>query len=291
MTNPDQAPWQRLGYKLKLGLRARDESEWLPFDDLFGDDAARARQMAEKQSLLADRHKDVFAAMPGSEPAGQEVLAMVQAHLQAHHLYTPAPTPKDNDNLHPLDMAAQLIPEDLLLLEPRFRANGGAAGDYDWCLVAASLCFPAHWVLAEKMDKPLAEIHAPVPGYQERLATPMDRFFTNMKVGPISSRMNWSLQLGDELFAPHRSSRKAAVSDMDSEAMCLRVESQTLRKLPETGHVLFTIRTHMVPMARWRDVPGAFESLIEMLEDMSPQARDYKGAHLYQDALRKSLVG
>jgi hypothetical protein len=78
---------------------------------------------------------------------------------------------------------------------------------------------------------------------------------------------------------------------MDSEAMCLRVESQTLRKLPETGHVLFTIRTHMVPMARWRDVPGAFESLIEMLEDMSPQARDYKGAHLYQDALRKSLVG
>jgi hypothetical protein len=55
--------------------------------------------------------------------------------------------------------------------------------------------------------------------------------------------------------------------------------------------VLFTIRTHMVPMARWRDVPGAFESLIEMLEDMSPQARDYKGAHLYQDALRKSLVG
>ncbi|NBR39267.1 MAG: DUF3445 domain-containing protein [Alphaproteobacteria bacterium] len=290
MTTPDQAPWQRLGYKLKLGLRARDEAEWLPFGDLFGDDTARARQMKEKKSLLADRHEDVFAATPGSEPAGAEVLAMVRAHLQAHHAFAPTPMSADDDSLHPLDVAARLIPEDLLLLEPRFRSNGGAAGDYDWCLVAASLCFPAHWVLAEKMDKPLAEIHAPVPDYQERLATPMDRFFTNMKVGPISSRMNWSLQLGDELFAPHRSSRKAAVSDMDSQAMCLRVESQTLRKLPETGRVLFTIRTHMVPMARWRNVPGAFESLIDMLEEMSPQARHYKGAHLYQDALRKSLV-
>jgi hypothetical protein len=285
----EQAPWQKLGFKLKLGLRARDEADWLPHDDLFDDHAARDSQLAYKAQLLCDRHNEVFAALPGSEPAGREVLAMVRAHLQQFH-DAGLPDLLADAGLHPLDAAARLVPEDLLLLEPRRRANGGAGGDFDWYLVAASLCFPAHWVLAEKMNKPLAAIHAPVPDYRERLETPMDRFFTNMKIGPISSRMNWSLQLGDELFSPHRSTRKAAMGDLANEDMCLRMENQTLRKLPETGLVLFTIRTHMVPMIRWQSTPGAIAALVDMLDQMSEAARNYKGAHLYRDALQQSLI-
>ena len=285
----EQAPWQKLGFKLKLGLRARDEADWLPYDDLFDDHAARDSQLGYKAQLLGDRHNEVFAALPESEPAGREVLAMVRAHLQQFHDASLPDLPADA-GLHPLDAAARLVPEDLLLLEPRRRANGGAGGDFDWCLVAASLCFPAHWVLAEKMNKPLAAIHAPVPDYRERLETPMDRFFTNMKIGPISSRMNWSLQLGDELFSPHRSTRKAAMGDVANEDMCLRMENQTLRKLPETGLVLFTIRTHMVPMIRWQSTPGAIAALLDMLDQMSEAARNYKGAHLYRDALQQSLI-
>ena len=285
----EQAPWQKLGFKLKLGLRARDEADWLPHDDLFDDHSARDSQLAYKAQLLGDRHDEVFAALPGSEPAGREVLAMLRAHLQQFHDAS-LPDLLTDAGLHPLDAAARLVPEDLLLLEPRRRANGGTGGDFDWYLVAASLCFPAHWVLAEKMNKPLAAIHAPVPDYRERLETPMDRFFTNMKIGPISSRMNWSLQLGDELFSPHRSTRKAAMGDLANEDMCLRMENQTLRKLPETGLVLFTIRTHMVPMIRWQSTPGAIAALVDMLDQMSEAARNYKGAHLYRDALQQFLI-
>ncbi len=281
-----QAPWQKLGFKLKLGLRARNEADWLPVNDLFNDDRARDRQLARKAVLNATMHDKVFAALVGTKAAGAEVLEMVCAHLEAHHTDTHTPAPAPDTSQHPLDAAARLIPEDLLLLEPRPRDGG----DFDWCLVAASLCFPAHWVLADKMDKPLAAIHAPVPDYQERLAAPMDRFFTNMKIGPISARMNWSLQLGDELFSPHRAIRKAAIGDLASHEMCLRVENQTLRKLPKTGHVLFTIRTHMVPMIQWKDTPGAIADLVAMLDEMSEAAQKYKGAHLYQDALRQFLV-
>ena len=143
----EQAPWQKLGFKLKLGLRARDEADWLPHDDLFDDHSARDSQLAYKAQLLGDRHDEVFAALPGSEPAGREVLAMVRTHLQQFHDASLPDLPADAD-LHPLDAAARLVPEDLLLLEPRRRANGGTGGDFDWYLVAASLCFPAHWVLA-----------------------------------------------------------------------------------------------------------------------------------------------
>lgn len=286
----EKAPWQKLGTTLKLGLRALPEPDWLPFDDLFGDAEARAQLLEQKAALLRHHHAEVFAALPETEAAGAEVLALIDRHCAKHHAGA-ATVPIDRpSSLHPLDAAARLIPEDLLLLAPRPRQNGGKAGDLDWCLVAASLCFPAHWLLAEKMGLPLAAIHAPVPHYQERLAIPMDRFFTNMKTGPISTRMNWSLQLGAELFAPSRSERQAALADINSDAMRLRVESQTLRKLPVSGYVLFTIRTHMVPLQRWQDTPGAIQDLVAMLAEMSPETRDYKGAHLYEAALQQAVA-
>ena len=105
----EQAPWQKLGFKLKLGLRARDEADWLPYDDLFDDHAARDSQLDYKAQLLGDRHNEVFAALPESEPAGREVLAMVRAHLQQFHDASLSDMPA-NAGLHPLDAAARLVP-------------------------------------------------------------------------------------------------------------------------------------------------------------------------------------
>jgi hypothetical protein len=285
--NNEQAPWQRLGSSLKLGLRACSESDWLPYDDLFGDGLARARQLSLKQQLSAERHSDVFAAVPDTQAAGQEVLEMVCTHLATHHK-TPAGDP--DISAHPLDAAARLVPEDLLLLAPQERITDAQGGDYGWHLVAASLCFPAHWVLADKMTKPLTDIHAPVPHYQERLAAPMDRFFTHMQVGPISARMNWSLQFGDTLYTPHRSAHIPAGTVKACEHLYARMEHQTLRKLPQTGHILFTIRTHIVPVLHWKETPNAIRDLLALMDGMSAETRAYKGVDLYRDALQHCLV-
>ena len=141
--------------------------------------------------------------------------------------------------------------------------------------------------LAEKMGKPLGAIHDSVPHYDERLAGPVERFFNKMTVGPISARMNWSLQIGTDLFTPHRAQRQAAASDLDNHQLCLRVENQTLRKLPRTGFVLFTIRTHIEPVSRWKHTPNAIDDLATMLNDMSSESQSYKGASLYAGALAK----
>ena len=295
MTN-ERAPWQRLGFKLKLGLRARSEAEWLPSNDLFGNKAARAEQIALKAQLLAKHHQDVFSALPNTNAAGNEVLAMVRQHLTTYHNDHGHNNHKHNDymvasdsDLHPLDRAARLVAEDLLLLAPSPKAVADDTTAVKWHLVAASLCFPAHWVLAEKMGKPLAAIHAPVPHYDERLAGPVDRFFNKMTVGPISARMNWSLQIGTDLFTPHRAQKHAAAGDLDNNQLCLRLENQTLRKLQQTGFVLFTIRTHIEPVSRWKHTPDAIEDLAKMLKDMSSESQSYKGASLYAGALPKPI--
>ena len=287
----EHAPWQRLGFKLKLGLRARSEAKWLPSNDLFGNWTARAEQIVLKTQLLAKHHKDVFSAMLNTNAAGDEVLAMVRQHLTTYHhdhAHNDCMATADA-GLHPLDRAARLVPEDLLLLAPFGEAASDDATVVKWHLVAASLCFPAHWVLAEKMGKPLAAIHDPVPHYDERLAGPVDRFFNKMKVGPISARMNWSLQIGTDLFTPHRAQRQAAAGDLDNHQLCLRLENQTLRKLPQTGFVLFTIRTHIEPVSRWKHTPNAIDDLAKMLNDMSSKSQSYKGASLYAGALAKLI--
>ena len=295
----ERAPWQRLGFKLKLGLRTRSEAEWLPSNDLFGNQAARAEQIALKTQLLAKHHQDVFSAMPNTNAAGDEVLAMVRQHLTTYHDHHAHNDPPYDDyrhhdsiasadaGLHPLDRAARLVPEDLLLLTPFPESATDDTTTVKWHLVAASLCFPAHWVLAEKMGKPLATIHSPVPHYYERLAGPVDRFFDKMTIGPISSRMNWSLQIGTNLFTPHRAQRQAAADDLDNHQLCLRLENQTLRKLPQTGFVLFTIRTHIEPVSRWKHTPNAIDDLAKMLNNMSREFQSYKGASLYAGALAK----
>ena len=285
-------PWQRLGHQLKLGLRSRAEADWLPHDDLFGNASLRARQIALKASLSAERHGDIFAALPGSAEAGAETYSMVREHLARYHAATAPAIPAQPDpHLHPLDAATRAIPEDLLLLEPRTTTPEAPPGENPepqtlWHLCAGALAFPAHWVLAEKMGLPLAAIHEPVPHYGERLERPMDRFFNAMQIGPISARMNWSLQAGETYYAPHREDRTPLrASDVETR-LFLRIENQTLRKLPQTGAILFTIRTHMVPFGYWRTNPGAVGELIDMFAEMSADSYAYKCIHLYEDALR-----
>ena len=283
MTANAETPWQRLGNRFTLGLRARDEAEWLREPDAFANAGRRSDQIAEKAWLLDNRHDEVFAAFPDSFDAGREVLDMVAATLDG------ALSPVEGaGKMHPLEHAARLVPEDLLLLAPRPR-EGDNQG-LDWILVAAALAFPAHWVLAEKMGRALAGIHGPVPHYGEVLERPMDRFFTNMKVGPVSHRWNWSVVTTDRLFTPHRMRRTPLARGAGIDEIFIRMESQTLRKLAGTGHVLFTIRTYVEPLSRWAGIPGAIQSLVEMLDGMTPQMRDYKGVHLYEDALRSHLA-
>ena len=279
-----QAPWQKLGFQLKLGLRPRQESCWLPRKNLFGNDTERDEQILLKQHLFAYNHADIFAAFPSANAASLELLNMVCEQITAYHH---APQPKLDHTQHPLEAAARLIPEDLLLLAPRHQNN---SDDPSWHLEAAALAFPAHWVLAEKMGRPMQMIHQPVPHYEERLARPVDRFFTTMKIGPISSRMNWSLQIGRDLFTPRRVSRKAASSNHDFHQLFLRIENQTLRKLPNTENVAFTIRTHILPMTLWQDDRDALQSLADMMQNMSPATKLYKGVPLYEPLVRRALA-
>ena len=69
-------------------------------------------------------------------------------------------------------------------------------------LTAACLCFPSRWALADKLGRRMEEIHAPVPGLNDRLAPKISQFFDKLAPGKLVARMNSAIMDDPELHQP-----------------------------------------------------------------------------------------
>ena len=254
---------ERLEPLFRIGLKPLDLAHWFEVDDQL--DPYRA----EKDRLTSSKRDAVFREEPGTEAAQAEVRALIEANLRDHH---PAVAfPADGGGSGILE-AARMVQEDLLLLR---------RDDSGWRLVAATLHFPSSWSLAEKFSLPLDQIHGNVPAFGPgtRNASLMARIFDGLKVEQPVQRMNWSLYPTATLHHPYSARSREANPDRHTldAASFIRVERQTLRKLPQSGDILFTVRIYLDPLAQLAKHPGALDRLREYLLALTPAERDYKG--------------
>lgn len=70
-----------------------------------------------------------------------------------------------------------------------------------------------------------------------------------------------------------------------AEDLVMRTERQTLRKLPVSGAVIFTIHTHMVPVSLMVGEPGVPGRLAHAIRHWPDKVSWYKGASLYRDSV------
>ena len=289
---PARTPYDGSARPFTIGLKPLDPADWIEVDDRL--DA----YLAEKDRLLADAPADVFGAEPGTEAAQQEVLDLLVHHLPVRFPGTyrrsgaamaVAPSGRTVDladaAVPPLERAARLVQEDLVLMR---RDEGG------WRLVAGVLCFPSSWSLAEKFGRPLQVIHNPVPDFGEgtRTAMVIARIFDNLKVDQPVVRMNWSLYDDDLLHHPLPSDERGRrfPAGAFETGVFVRVERQTLRRLPVSGDIVFTIRIHVDPIAALAHHPDGqrlAHALAEQMMALDAGQLVYKG--LFHD--RDALVG
>jgi hypothetical protein len=260
-------------YRLAMGLHTLEPGAWLE----PGADAAQ--QMAERRRLLAEHPAEVTAALPESSAGQHELFALVLQHLPQHfpdrwQRVGGALVDRLSGERFPVDPAeplatlGRMVQEDFCLLQ---------ASPHGYRLTAAVLCFPAHWRLADKLGRPLDAMHEPVPGFDVRLARPVDRFFASLQAERPVWRVNWSLVDTPELFRPpeHRSRPKKIDAARAGEQTWLRVERQTLRRLPVCGDVVFGIRTYLEPLAEM--TPDAAQALAVRVREMPADMAAYKG--------------
>lgn len=237
-------PWAAPASARLPGLSPVAPGDWFRVDD------AHAGQMALRDRLLAERRADVLRLAPGARQAAAELLEVVLGEIAGcagYRLGREAVERPDGrrvvlDRTAPLETAARLVQEDLVLMQ---RPEGAA----EHVLTGAALCFPASWSLDEKFGRPLTAIHTPVSVYDDDLARRVQRLFDGIRAGPPIWRAN-ALVYGDPaLFQPRReAARRAPV--VPGAPRWLRVERQCLARLPETGAVVFTIHTYVVPFER-----------------------------------------
>ncbi len=143
-------------HRLSVGTRPVAPGCWL----LPGPD--REAQLGLKRRLLAEKRTEVLAVLPGSEAACLEVHDLVMAAVGRVGARPAGLGPPDIGQAEQALASASLqVQEDLCIMAPR-------AGQ--WLLVAASLSFPSRWRLTDKLGATLDGIHAPVPGYPDRLS-------------------------------------------------------------------------------------------------------------------------
>ncbi len=243
-------PKARGGGQLRMGLVRLEEHEWL-----------------QPEPDLAARH-DGFVAFPEGVQLTADALA--PGRELAEMLGVPGALPE----------AALAAHEDMCLLTCR-------ADEEQYRLIGAAVAWPSDWHPAQKIGLPLRALHAPIAGYEEQLATGVDRFIDTLKAGPIYGRCNW-------FIAPTPARRWIAdgvaehgfihvTADNAGETLFVRSERQTLRRLPQTGAILFTIGIYVEPLSRL--CLNNLQRLAAAIGSLVDGEGDRRGAGAYARAL------
>ena len=289
--NPIYMPFDKGRFRLSMGIISLNLDEWLEPDEYY------YRELLEKEALLANQNNEVFQSKKGSQLAQQEVLDLIIDYMNTFHSEL---VRIDGDKIFidgikrdfsrkefaemPLNLAGRLVQEDLCLMAP---------GDTGYTLEAASLCFPSRWRLIDKIGKRMVDIHSPVPHYEDKLARPVDRFFDKLDINKPVWRVNWSLTDDPDLYQPIRKTSTDYSRSINSknagDLIFVRCERQTLRRLPNTGWILFSIKTYVDKVSALAVQPEALVDLAHSVKNMSADMQQYKNIAPYRKQLLEYL--
>jgi hypothetical protein len=247
-------PFEQGPPRFDVGLAPIAPQAWLMPDD-------QAHWVAPKNELMDAESDAVFASITGSMP-GQ---------LEAAQLVASACGQNFDPGEPPLFAASRLVSDDLVLMEMR---------DGAWTNTALCLCSPTFFSAHDAIGKSLFGLHRPVPGGDPGLGGRISRVFSLLRDELVLERHNWTVQWGDARYTPDgsplRAAAVAAAREVAKEALHVRVERQTIRRLPQTGAVLFTIRIRLYRLADLLTDAGLARAFRQAWTEASPDVRAYK---------------
>jgi dimethylamine monooxygenase subunit A len=242
----------KLEHPARLGVQEVAADEWLA--ECPGDEVLLAR----RAELLGSCPDEVLAAMPPAYNGVEELYRTLSA--RAGH---------EGGETEPIEQLRALghgVAEDICILTQE--VEGGP-----FRFTAAVLCFPNRWRLTDKLGGTVLAIHDPVPEYAGVLSNGVDRFLDRMQPGRFYLRSNWGLVGSAELHIPEPG-RALSLAD-ERDPLHLRQEQQTFTRLPESGALIFSIRTHITPWPALAEEERA--RVLELVGKLSAQWLAYKG--------------
>jgi hypothetical protein len=287
-------------YNVTMGLRAVDPRNWIELDNDY------PKYHSDKASRIEERSEKCIGIHEDAYPATMELLEELIEYLPKRYPGMFKRTSVGLENIWsgesfniterplmecPMTICSRLIQDDLALMIER--------PDGQYYLLAGSILLPGFWRLSDKFGMPLSEIHTSgdVPHFKEKLESGMMKFFRRLNCETIYCRNNYFIQVDDSLpwswsigNEDHPAvSWNTAEKNKAIAHHWFRSERQSLRRLPKTGAVCFTIRTYFHPItdiAKEDYVPGRLASGIRSWDD---KVANYKGREMYGEVLLEYL--
>ncbi|KAF3091961.1 hypothetical protein TWF569_001747 [Orbilia oligospora] len=278
----------RWAYHQTMSLTRLEPNWWLELEDTYSTRLLQRSQILQKyKTKIIDRHLDISNPWR-VEVACKELMEMVIQFLCSRYpQYFHFDTSKfvflnrilgrefEVYKMDPLDFVFQNVPEDFAIVMP----DDGRGGKY--VFVAGMICSSVGWDLGEKIGKVLGEIHGVVPEYQEKMERGMDRYFSKLTTDKPIQRGSWDIVVGEPLFVcggeEFNKRRSGQDHNIKEEDLTLRVDWQTLRRLPLSGGIVFNYKALFTPVKEFEDEPGVPALVEKVLREGNKKILEYKG--------------
>ncbi|KAI5969033.1 hypothetical protein CANMA_001923 [Candida margitis] len=285
-------------YTVNMGIRPMDWDNWIELDNNW------LKYHNLKKERLAERGDKLYAIDPCAMDAAWEVLDELCRYLPARYptmfefdkdkrIMKILPTKEvfdfNEEGFNPILTCGLLIQDDIVIMVESKK-------DGSYSLQGGCACLPGFWKLTEKYKMTLDQLHteAGVPKYKSHLATGMNKFFRRLTVDKPVFRNNyflqldgylgWSKSLGDE-DDDKWFGWKVATPATDISDIHFRSERQSLRRLPISGAVIFTVRSYFIPMTELCEEPYVPRRLLNGITSWTEDVGEYKGFHKFKDIL------
>ncbi|CAG8950478.1 hypothetical protein HYFRA_00006974 [Hymenoscyphus fraxineus] len=270
----------RWAYHQTMSLTKMEPDWWLEIDNTY------TSVIKKRQQLFRDHGNKVLDFLPGSELVCKELMEMcLRFYCARYPSYFSLSADKttfhnallktktDIKSMHPLHVLLNNVPEDFAIV-----LRNETDGMY--YMRAGVICSSLGWNVSTKIGLQLREIHAPIPDYKEKMQFSMDRYFSKMPTNAPIQRGSWGLEVGTPLFMPpgdpHETLRESQSQDLKIEECNLRVDWQTLRRLPLSGGVVFNFTALFTPVQEFRDEPYIPALVLKILKQGKKSLMEYK---------------
>ncbi|CEJ86152.1 hypothetical protein VHEMI04024 [[Torrubiella] hemipterigena] len=287
-------------YNVTMGLRVVAPIDWIELDNQFPKfHADKAARIIERGEQCIKTHEEAFSA-------AVELLEELTEYLPARYPSLYQKTATGIRNLwsgESFNIQGRLLQEDPMVICSRLVQDDLALmieqPDGQYRLLAGSILLAGFWRLSDKFGMTLSDIHTSghVPHFHEKLEGGMLKFFQRLKCDKFYARNNYFIQVDESLPWSY------SIGDEDSPALSwstaeknkaiehhwFRSERQTLRRLPKTKAICFTIRTYFHPITdivKEDHVPGRLASAVRSWDDW---VAEYKGREKYEQVLLEYL--
>jgi hypothetical protein len=179
-----------------------------------------------------------------------------------------------------------------LLCEPFEYITRQAQGDFAICdqregtlfLDAGMVTSQADWSLDFNVGMNFMEWHGPVPlAHQAGVFERALKYLMMIRLGQPVRRLNWTmtvnprLDTSPETYPDWGPDRASLTPENIAPKLHLRVELQTLWRLPRSNALLFPIRCYLASLDDLVRVPKWGKRLSRVLASLPPQLAEYKG--------------